>query len=51
LLFIWKLKSTDSSNLVVQFFLTSVNNFSIDSALKSFVFSGNFLNLYDGIIL
>ena len=51
LLFIWKLKSKDSSNLVVQFFLTSGNNFSITSAFKSFVFSGNFLYLFDGIIL
>ena len=51
LLFIWKLKSNDSSNLVVQFFFTSGNNFSITSAFKSFVFSGNFLYLFDGIIL
>ena len=51
LLFIWKLKSKDSSNLVVQFFLTSGSNFSITSVFRSFVFSGNFLYLFDGIIL
>jgi ribosomal protein L1 len=44
-------KSKDSSNLVVQFFLSSGNRFSIFSALKSLVFSGNFLYLLDGIIL
>ena len=51
LLFIWKLKSKDSSNFVVQFFLSSGNNFSIDSAFKSLVFSGNFLYLFEAIIL
>ena len=40
-----------SSNFVVQFFLTAVNKFSITSDVKSLVFSGNCLNLFDGISL
>ena len=51
LLLIWKLRSTDSSNFVVQFFLTSGNSFSIKSAFSSEVLSGNFLYLLDGITL
>ena len=51
LLFIWKLRSTDSSNFVVQFFLTSGKSFSIKSEFSSEVLSGNFLYLLDGITL
>jgi hypothetical protein len=36
---------------VVQFFLTSGNNFSILSEASSDVLAGSFLNLFDGIIL
>ena len=51
LLLICKLKSIDSSNLVVQFFFNSGINFSINSAGSSFVFSGNFLYLFEAITL
>ena len=51
LLLTWKDKSIDSSNLVVQFFLTSINNFSIASEVKFLVFSCNFFNRLVAFIL
>ena len=43
-----KVKFNDKFYPIIKF---SGNSFSINSAFKSFVFSGSFLNLFDGIIL
>ena len=46
-----KLKSIPSSNFVVQFFLISDKSFSMFSGFNLFVSFGNFLNLFEDIIL